>query len=297
MSVDTPADSQVQTRPERPGTPAIVRAIGVLLCLAAGLRLFDLFDSYGEGIGWTLSLIGSAVELLLGTALVLRAWPSISEPLAGLLFVLLAAISLIGTARGAEHCGCLGTVPTPPWVLLIFDAAAAVVLLWGPRTSDRYRGQPFVKLDAACIAAFFIGTTIGSAIYPRYVPITKNISREIIAASRIFTIDPDRFRGQPFHLAPFIRINADLSRGPWKVILTKPGCRKCDRRIGSEGCLPEGDERIAVVVARGPGERDRQWTLPGKCQATLGELSPDKTWDFNPPLVFRLKDGKVVDAR
>lgn len=296
MSVDTPPDGETRARPGRPGPALIHRAIGAFLCLAAGLKLFDLFDSYGEGIGWAVLVIAASVELLIGAALVVRAWPSVVVPAGGLLFVMLAAISLIGTTRGAGSCECLGAVPMPPWVLLILDAAAAVVLLWGPRTSDRYRGRQFVELDAACIGAFFVGATVGSVLYQRPVNITKLVCNELNSGARTFTVDPKRFRSQPFCLGRFIRIDADLSRGRWKVILTRPGCRKCDRMLRSGVCQPEGDEQVAVVLPPRKGG-EKEWSLPEGCQAIRGELDSRKTWDYVPPLIFRVNDGKVIEAR
>jgi hypothetical protein len=66
--------------------------------------------------------------------------------------------------------------------------------------------------------------------------------------------------------------------------------------LRSGGCRPEGDESVAVVVARGRGESGKGWALPEGCPAVLGELSPDKGWSFDPPMIFRLVDNKVVEA-
>ena len=280
-----------QAHPVSTAETRLIRSIGVLLCLAAGLKLFDLFDSYGEDPGWSVSLIASTFELLVGVALTAGVWPSVVVPVGGLLFLMLTAVAIIGTARGASRCGCLGAVPLPPWIPMIVDAAAAAVLLRAPRSR---LPRQFVWLDGACILAFLVGTTIGSASYPTFLAVTRNISEELIADAKFFEINPSRFRGQPFFLRRFIRIDADLSRGRWKVILTKPGCRKCDRMLRGAGGRPEGDEQVAVVVARGPRPADQQWTLPEGCQAVLGELSPKKTWDFKPPLTFHLTDGKVT---
>ena len=297
MSAETPPDSVPKSPSARPASALVARALGAFLCLAAGLNFFDHFDSYGEGIGWTLSLIGPTVELLIGAALVLRLWPSIAAPAGGLLFLLLAAVNLMGMGRGAAECRCFGPIPMPPWVPFLIDAAGGVALLWGPRTSERYRGRPFVPLDAACIGAFTLGIAFGSVVYPPYAPVTRNISVELIESSRSFTINPNRFQGRPFFLAPFIRIDADFKRGRWKVVLTRPRCRKCDRMLRNGGCEPEGDEQVAVVLARSKEDRDTAWNLPEGCRAVFGELTPDKSWDFEPPLTFRLKDGKVIDVR
>ena len=297
MSADTPPDRKPKSPSAPPASALVARALGAFLCLAAGLKFFDHYDSYGEGIGWTLSLIGPSVELLIGAALVLRIWPSITVPAGGLLFVLLTAVNAMAIGRGATQCRCFGPIPTPPWVPFLIDAVGAVALLWGPRTSGRYRGRQFVPLDAAWIGTFVVGIVTGSILFPPYAPVTRNISTDLIEKSKSFTINPSRFQGQPFFLAPFIRIDADFKQGQWKVILTRPRCRKCDRMLRNGGCTPEGDEQVAVVLARSKEDRDTAWSLPEGCRAVFGELTPDKKWDFEPPLTFRIKDGKVIDAR
>jgi hypothetical protein len=278
-----------------------VRIIGGLLCLAAGLKIFELFDyPTQEGIGWSLSMAGSSVELLVGAALMFRVWPSFSVPAAGLLFIVLAAASMIGTARSIPRCDCLGPIPMPPWAMMILDAAAATALIWTELGSARWRDRHLQALTAVGLGAAFVGLVMGAMFYQRKLPTTRELSSQVIAESRTFTIAPERFRGRRFFLIDFIRIDADLSRGidadlsrgKWKV-LTRPWCPRCDRRLRSGGCRPEGDERVAIIQVGGePG-----WPPPGECDAAFGYLSRDKTWVFEAPLTFRLSDGNVTEAR
>lgn len=267
-------------------------AIGCLLCLTAALKLVDLFVSSAEGSGLILPLVGSSVEALVGVALIFRIQPAVSIPAAGLLFVVLAGASLIGTGRGVARCGCLGMVPMPPWILLVCDVGAAGVLLRGPLTSRRDRPGPKRALLAACIGAMFTGLAVGSILYPRPGAMVPATSAEAVAAARTVVIEPAELRGRPFFLLPSIRIDADLSVGEWKVILARAGCRMCERRLRSGGCDPDGQERVAVVLA---AEREG-WVLPEGCRAAVGHLSPDKTWLFDGPLILRLVDGRIVEA-
>lgn len=294
MEVPTSPD-QVPSGPPTPmgwyRSPWIARGFGAFLCLASGLKLYQIYDTSPEGVEGTFALIGASAELILGVALVLRLWPSVSERAAGLLFVLLAAISLIGTSRGFSDSGRLGDIPSPPWLLFVVDLAGAVALLWGPLVAARRSGKSFGVLGGACLGAFFVGMTIGSIMFPRFMAVTSNLDEAQIAAVKSFTIEKHRFLGRRFFLIPSIRIDADLSMGRWKVILTRPECRRCTRQIQSSLCRTEGDVRVAIVLSH----EDAAWKPPSGCRAVVGHLDPNKDWSFEAPLTFELDDGRVAE--
>src|SRR5262249_47004440 len=130
MSEEPRPDREPQTHPKRPSPALVVRIIGALLCLSAGLKIFELFDYPRGGIGESLLLAASSVELLVGAALILRIWPGVFVPATTLLFIALATMSMQGAARGIWRCGCFGPVPMPTWAMMIIDAAAAAALIW-----------------------------------------------------------------------------------------------------------------------------------------------------------------------
>ena len=286
------AGTERKMRWRRPGSALIAQVLGGVLCLAAALKLADLFGSAPEEVDSTLTLIGSSVELLVGVALLFRVQPAVSVPAAGLLFISLAGASLMATMRGVTSCGCLGAVTVPPWVMLVFDVGAAIVLLQGLWKSSRSRIKPALALVAVSIGVFLAGSGVGSIVYPRPTARIAATSPEAVAAATSVTIDPAQLKGHPFVLIPFIRIDADLSRGEWKIILAVPGCRLCERRLRGSACQPTGQERVAVVLA----EDKEGWTLPAECKAIVGHLSGEKTWVFHPPLIVRLADGRVIEA-
>ncbi|MHB1561880.1 MAG: hypothetical protein ACYC61_30895 [Isosphaeraceae bacterium] len=284
-----PAPSGPPTRWYRPSSP-IARGFGAFLCLAGGLKLYQIDDTSPEGIEATFALVGASIELILGGAVLLGLWPAASERAAGLLYLLLAATALIGTTRGYPECGCLGDVPSPPWLLLVVDLAGTVALLWRPLIADRPPGKAFGFLDAAFLGAFFVGMAIGSIMFPRFIPVTSNLDESEIARTSSFAIEKPRFLERRFFLIPFIRIDADLTKGRWKVVLTRAGCRRCNRRLRSSLCRTEGDERLAIVLLHDQAG----WKPPEGCQAVVGRLSPDKSWSFEAPMTFRLADGRVL---
>ena len=238
------------SRTERRWFELLTRTLGGVLCLAAILKAAIALRAPGEGFETNLALAASCIEVAIGSALVVRFRPAIALPAAGLLFVLFAGVSSIGTVRGVASCGCFGTVSVPPWALLIFDVAAAVGLLWVPRSADsKKRVQPNA-LDAACIGMFFVGLAVGSELYPRLGSVTSLLSAEAIAAANTVIIDKSNLRpGRPCPLLHHFRIDADLSRGEWKVILARPGCRHCEQRLSTGECRPDRRESVAVVLA------------------------------------------------
>jgi len=283
-------------RSARPWADYMKRTLGGVLCLAAALKAASAFSSPLPGLDAILALVGSSVEVAIGVALILRFRPSISLPSAGLLFVFLAGVSWIGTVRGVASCGCFGAVAVPPWVLLVFDAGAAIALLWRPWTSGTGASklkQP-VALAAAGVGIFLVGLAVGSFLYPRLGTVTSMLSPEAIAAANTVIIERSNLHlGRPFPLLPYFRIDADLSRAEWKIILVRAGCRKCERRLRGGDCKPEGQEHVAVVLV----EEKKGWVLYKECEAVLGVLSPDKTWSFDAPLTVWLKDGQLLKVR
>ena len=248
MNVDTQPETRWRIRLARPGPALVARVLGGVLCIAAALKVVNLFLPHADEIGMTFPLIGSAVELFVGAALLLRIQPSVSVPAGGLLFLLLGGASLIGAVRGTASCGCLGMVPMPPWLMLVLDGAAAMALLWGPLTSGGLRSKRALVIGAAGLATFLGGLGVGTILYP---PRAKAATTpEEVAAAKVVVIDPALLAGRPFLLLPYIRTDVHLSRGDWKVIFVNPDCHLCERRLRGSLCKPTGDEGVAVVLVK-----------------------------------------------
>ena len=254
----------------------------------------NAFSALDDEFETSLAVVGSAVEVVIGLALILRFRPSITVPAAGVLFVLMAGVSGVGTFRGVASCGCFGTVVVPPWVMLVFDVAVAGALLWGLKASGALRQKQAAAIIAACIASGFVGIAVGSVLYPSLGAVTSVLSPDAIAGAKTVFITPrDLPSDQPFPLLPYIRIDADLSQGEWKVIFARAGCQRCERRLREGGCEPDGQECVAVVLA----EEKKDWVLNENCEAVLGHLSSDKIWSFDAPLTLKLTDGRLAKAK
>jgi hypothetical protein len=274
----------------RPWADLTMQTLGGVLCLAAVLKALNAFTSQAADFASFSALVASVVELVVGAALFLRFRPSVSLYAGGLLFVLLAGVSWIGTIRGYASCGCFGAVALPPWILLVFDGAAAAALLWNMRTSGTWTEKQAIAFVAACIAIAYIGTAVGSVIYPRLGVVTSVLSPETIEAASTVIISPGEIQsGRRFPLMPYIQSDVDLSRGNWKIILAKPGCPRCEQRLRGGECQPDSQERVAVILAK----ETTGWALPERCKAVLGWLSSEKYWNFDAPLIIRLVDGRV----
>ena len=271
-------------RRSRPWSDDTARMLGAVLCAAAILKGVAAFHSPGEGLDTILPVVGAAVEVVIGVALLLRVRPSISVPAASLFFALMAGAAWVGTVGGAASCGCFGSLEVPPRVMLVFDAGAAAALLWGMRRSGAMRQQQTVNLLAACIASFLISIVVGSTLH------LKLRSQPTLQSPNGMNLEQSVLRlGEPFILLPYIQIDADLSQGEWKIIFANSECRTCKQVLRGGGCKPEGQERVAVILVN----RDEGWTLYKECQAVLGRLVPGKNWNISTPRTIWLKDGRL----
>jgi hypothetical protein len=224
--------------------------------------------------------------------LALRAWPKAAESAGLLLFVYLSGIAVIGTVRGVSDCGCFGSLSLPPGLLLAFDVVSAGALLWG--LSRRFGGIPnwTPPFPIGLVVGLWLGLATGSALYPRLGNTTRSLYREAIEAAESVILDTSELANRKLSLLAFIRIDADLSQGRWKLILARAGCPRCESRLRGGECGSEGGERLAVILA----EKKKNWKPPSECNAIVGSLDPAKRWIFEAPLVLRLVEGRVVEA-
>jgi hypothetical protein len=269
------------------------RAPGALLCIAAALKGLDFRFTHITSAETLFGLVVIVIELAVGMALLLWLLPAISIPIGGLLFLLLAGVSWVGTTRGATSCGCFGSLVVPPWVLLILDVLCAGVLFWSLRASYALSRNRVVVLGMAAVCSLYVGQGIGTSLYPRLGSVTAETSKEAIAAAKTVFVEPGRLRGRAFPFFDYIQINANLSQGKWKLIFVRPECGRCEQRLRTGTCQPEPGARVAVVLA----QAKEGWTLPPECKAILGQLSEQKTWNFETPLILDLVDGKVTEVR
>ncbi len=265
------------------------RTLGAVLCTAAILKRADSFNSPDESGGMILAVVGTAVEVVIGVALLLRFRPSISVPAASLFFALMAGVAWFDSVTGAASCGCFGPVEVAPRVMLLFDVGAVATLLWGLRGSGAFSQQRTVALLATCVVGFLISVGVVSVVQLKQVSQTAAVSPVGIAAGGTTLLESDLRLAQPFILLPYIEIDAELSQGEWKIIFANSECRTCKQVLRGGGCKPEGQERVAVILVN----RDEGWTLYKECQAVLGRLVPGKNWNISTPRTFRLSHGRL----
>jgi hypothetical protein len=114
-----------------------MRGLGVLLLVAAALKLYSLAVEPVGGVGffsepWVQTLIVEW-EILLGTWLVWGVNRALAWLAANVTFVCFAAVSLWQGWIGQVSCGCFGAISVSPWVALSSDVVGLVFLAFAWR--------------------------------------------------------------------------------------------------------------------------------------------------------------------
>lgn len=143
----------------RNGFTVVCVVLGVLLLVAAGLKLAD--DSLGATGGfrlfasplWRLAVV--EVEALFGVWLLLGLVPRVLWLVALLFFSVLASVSLYLGVDGRPSCGCFGTtIPINPWYSFALDMGSVAALAWGRPCRDPSKDKTSYRDDLFCIKRF-----------------------------------------------------------------------------------------------------------------------------------------------
>jgi hypothetical protein len=148
--------------------------LGILLIVAAGLKLLDRSPDPLARAGWIFSphwhLAAIEAEAILGIWLLTGAVPRLLWLVALLCFCLFASVNLYLGIEGQPSCGCFGAkLAISPWYALVLDLAAVASLVWwrprqGHRTEMPYlamlpRGLAVAGGSGVILVAVFGGLT------------------------------------------------------------------------------------------------------------------------------------------
>lgn len=153
----------------------IVRTVlGLLLLVAAALKLYGLSASAVPQVGWFsqpwVQLLAAEWELVLGAWLLSGVLVRASWVAALVTFAAFAGVSGYLGLQGVASCGCLGAVPANPWWAFAADVIAVAVLAISPPKRDeepvpllRAAGVWVASVALLCAALVGVGvTTFGS---------------------------------------------------------------------------------------------------------------------------------------
>jgi hypothetical protein len=258
----------------------VATVLGWLILTAAFLKAFDqgadtairawhFVQSFGE---WTLGL-----WLLTGLYAVA------ARRVAIVTFVAFCASNAFSLAHGTASRGCFGPIRMNSWVTLVIDSISLLGLGWlrpPAGASMTIRSHP-ARFMASLVATAVL--SVGAVAVSRHgAPSVETLT----------VVEADGWVGQRFPLLADIDVGNRLSCGEWLVVLIRPDCPDCRRKLPDlvasarrSGCC------LALVTV--PPAADVTDGFP--TDSVRGRLDAAKTWSVRTPMAVRLRDGIVVD--
>lgn len=254
-----------------------------------------------------------------------------ARPMAVFMLVAFCLILLAEIFQGnVTSCGCFGTLPIPPWVMLIIDGSllAGVLLTWqrSEAVDNNAYLLAFVMACFVLVAGFTYIRILGvKSANQRVVTITEpnnetsdvsNPSQtdiengnsiptnqstvtEIQLPSFYYIDDPNAWVGQSFRSIDLYKYMKekpkDLDKGKRYVVFYRKTCDHCEELIYDHFY---GEPVVPSTLVAFPEDSNGYatvglWDMPcDGCELLELPVGPD--WAIEPPLVIALNNGKIV---
>jgi hypothetical protein len=274
--------------------------VAAVLGTAAVLKTIELSTSPVVQEGWLhsreLGMIAVNTELLMVCLLVSGVLPKLTWLGATAMFSVFSVVSGYLFLTGAESCNCFGRASVPPLYTTVFDlTVVGLLLLFRPKGWCEFRKEFFgLKKSAPFIAVFWLCLAL-PATYA-IVSVQKNevaeLGTEFIGADgrKTILLEPEKWVGKEFPL--FLRF-ADprgseiLKQGEWNILLTQPGCPKC-QEMRAEIEAKKITRTAVVVISSQLDEKAPAVSIPTFC------LDNRNTWFATTPSVISISDGSCT---
>ena len=282
------------------------RLIGLLLIVAAGLKVHELFLHPGRVlltstfvVSWASLLIPVRIggELSLGLAAFVGVFWNQLRWILFAAFASFACYALFLAIAGLDSCGCFGVVPIHPWWTFVIDVTVLVGLLWDTRRTRRSMGAvksmdklPFPgHLMLAGIVAVSFGVAVTLAWHVSAQPASSNEGLQVVGDLTI--LEPADWVGKPLPISDSIDI--DVSLGVWGVLLHRHDCPKCQEVMPEYERLASKWQSTGIAFVEVPPHADQREKL---AHVACGRLTDDREWFTETPVEIQLEDGIVVNA-
>lgn len=297
------AAAELSKNPRTPITRFdVIRTLaGLILLIAAGLKAHQLATEPVANrdifsYRWSMTAMVE-FEIVFGLWLLSGLHKRLSWLLAILCFSGFSVVTIYKALSGESSCGCFGRVQVNPWYTLIFDVTVVLALLiFRPspregRLTRHYRLKMAVTVGLALIAGIPAGLLMSS-----YAAAITPIRSTTIGESKFIILEPRLWVGGDFPLLEHIKIDRELARGKWLVVLYRDDCSGCAEALPK---CEQMAERLAVdkdfpqiaLIAVPPYEKDSPANL-SKC--VRGRLLDSKEWFVETPAIILLADSKVI---
>lgn len=291
------------------GTIASV-LLGVILLAASCLKAYSLavqLPSSGESLvnSFWLQTVLIECEAACAIWLLLNVGQVYALTTALFAFALFSCVSLFQAVTGMTSCGCFGPVPTPPWIIFMFDITLVVLLSLYLGKRRKQSAPPAASLNAvrlrlACgaILMALIGTGLATTAAGAYSS-DLGILGKVVSSDNVIRLTTDKWQGQSFPLIDYVDRGSLLRSGQWEVMLYRQGCPHCEEALtnlitSSHSDLQNAKEPMQFMVIRIPPVNHSQ-LLAGP-QIVLSTLSDEYEWLVKTPLSFSLDSGIVVQV-
>jgi hypothetical protein len=317
---DAVSDPPMTSVRKRNGFTVVRIVLGILLQIAAGLKLADeslgsigVFGPFASPL-WRLGIIEA--EALLGVWLLIGAAPRILWLVAMLFFSALASVSLFLGIEGQPSCGCFGTqLPVRPWYSFALDLASVAALLWGGPSRgqriDAFSHSARVRLLLAVAAGLgVILAVVFSGLTWMYGPAQLTKDGVIVGDGNVVILEPQQWVGIRCPLLPYIEdvsqsvkggqrpLRERLAEGEWYVVLYRSSCPRCREMLDHYRQIVEQDSHgpkpsISVAIVAIPP--DISASMPDWCE--MGKLGDGYRWFLKAPTAVHLRNGVVEPGK
>ncbi len=236
-------------------------------------------------------------------------------------FVLILIYEMV---KGAQSCGCFGTVPIPPPVMLGIDGTLllAVILLAPAKQAGPIMGKRVLTALGVTVIGFAVSFGMMQSSEPAPAPDNGAANTaangnggtpapavadcslppaQIALPNFWYAEDIETWPGQCWNQLKVFQvirslnanIPADIAEGEKIVVLYLRDCDHCEEMFHT---YFTGALNVPVIAYEMPTE-NRPWAMPQNQTAEIVTLGGKPNfWIVTTPLVIRLKDGKVVGA-
>ncbi|HEY1601863.1 MAG TPA: MauE/DoxX family redox-associated membrane protein [Pirellulales bacterium] len=245
-------------------------------------------------------------EIAMGLALVVGLYQEPVRQIAIITFSIFIAVALYRGVTGDDSCGCFGSMPVNPWLVLAMDVVATA-FFWKLRPRRNVAQEPPLAESrsgtwrVALFCSAFVASGIPTALAMNNGgPSALLADGERLGVSSLVVLDPNQWIGRQFPLQGHIDIGESLTSGRWTIVLHHHDCRKCRALIAKieeaarESAGADHTNRVALIEMPPFDDVNTQRADASTRVLARGRLTADRDWFAHTPAVIQLDEGIVA---
>lgn len=212
-------------------------------------------------------------------------------------FIAFVVVNLMMIWRGVDSCGCFGPLHSSPYFVGALDVLVLsflIVFYPSERNVSKFvAGRRISYVIGAYLAASALSLSF-------FVFGSKDLRADMRGVqfsgdNQSILLDyDDGWIGQALPIEPFIKINRDMSKGTWRLVMYRANCPKCTSRIAMYEDLNRRSEYLEGSIALVEVPPYTSSSKISRGVITYGRLDDRYRWYISTPLEICLVDGIVV---